>query len=110
MGPQQTQPEANPFDKAARYAARQLDAAGFLRWLLPEVFQGWRWEGWLDTRGVPFPGEPERQSDTVAAFRRLAADAPPAAAVIEFQSRPRGDMPERVAEYALRLRREVPYQ
>jgi hypothetical protein len=30
--------------------------------------------------------------------------------VIEFQTRPQGDMLERLAEYALRLRRELPYQ
>jgi hypothetical protein len=40
----------NPFDQAARYAARRLDAEGFLRWLLPEVFGPWRWLGWLETQ------------------------------------------------------------
>jgi hypothetical protein len=99
------------FDQCARYAAREVDPEGFLRWLLPaEVFGAWRWAGWLDTRRVAFPGEPERHCDTVAVFERLAGDAPPVAAVIEFQTEPRGDMPERLGEYLLRLRREVPAQ
>jgi hypothetical protein len=98
------------FDQAARYTARRLDAAGFLRWALGAVWGTWRWAGWLDTQGVPFPGEPERRSDTVAVLERVAQDGPPAAVVIEFQSRPQGDMLERLAEYVLRLRRELPYQ
>jgi hypothetical protein len=100
----------NPYDKAARYAARQLNAEGFLRWVLGDILRSWRWVGWLDTRSVPFPGEPERQADTVAAFERPQGDAPPAAAVVEFQTRPLGEMPERLGEYALRIHREVPYQ
>lgn len=100
----------NPFDQAARYAAKQLDAEGFLRWLLPEIFAAWRWDGWLDTQTMSYPGEPDRRSDTVAAFERQSGDAPPVAAVLEFQSRPLGPMLERLAEYALRLRRELPHQ
>ena len=100
----------NPYDKAARYAAKQLDAEGFLRWLLGEVLDHWRWTGWLDAQTLPFPGEPDRRSDTTAAFERTAGDGPPAAAVVEFQSRPQGDMLERLAEYVLRFRRECPAQ
>lgn len=100
----------NPFDQAARYAAKQLDAEGFLRWLLPEIFTAWRWHGWLDTQSIAFPGEPERRSDTVAVFERQAADAPPSALVVEFQSRPLGPILERLAEYALRVRREKSQQ
>ncbi len=100
----------NPFDQAARYAAKQLDAEGFLRWLMPDIFVAWRWRGWLDTQSIAFPGEPERRSDTVAAFERLAGDAPPAALVVEFQSRPLGPILERLAEYALRVRREKSQQ
>jgi hypothetical protein len=101
----------NAFDQCARYAARDVDPEGFLRWLLPvEVFAGWRWAGWLDMRRVAFPGEPDRRCDTVAAFEHQAGTAPPVAVVIEFQSEPRGDMPERLGEYLLRLRREAPAQ
>jgi hypothetical protein len=100
----------NPFDQAARYTIRNLDAVGQFRWLLREAVRHWRWTGWLDTQTVPFPGEPERRIDTVAALARIAEDRPPVAAVVEFQTRPVGEMLERVAEYALRLRRELPYQ
>jgi hypothetical protein len=98
------------FDTAARFAGKQLDPEGFLGWLLPGVFSAWRWAGWLDARAVSFPGEPARQADLMAVFTRRAGDAPPAAVVIEFQTRPQGDMLERLAEYVLRLRRELPYQ
>jgi hypothetical protein len=55
----------NPFDKASRFAAN-LDAAGFLGWLLALPPQNYEFRGWLDTRGVAFPGHPDRTGDTVA--------------------------------------------
>src|SRR4051812_15350175 len=100
----------NPYDQAARYAARLLDPLGFLRWLLAEVFLAWEWRGWLDTQTVPFPGEPERRCDTVARFLRRDRNAPPVAAVLEFQARPQGDMLERLADYTLQVRHGLPYQ
>lgn len=101
----------NDLDQAARYAARRLDVPGFLRWLLGEkTWAHWRWTRWLDTQSVPFPGEPDRRADLVAEFERPAGDAPPMAVVVEFMSEARGLTPERLAEYALRLRREQPYQ
>ena len=99
----------NPFDQNARFAAKSLDPPGFLRWLLPAAFDGWDFRGWLDTRTLPFPGEPDRTSDTVAEFRRTHGDAPALALVVEFQTRPRSEMLERLAEYVLRFRREVPF-
>jgi hypothetical protein len=48
--------------------------------------------------------------DTVATFERVAGDAPPLAVVFEFLTRPSGDVIERLAEYALRVKRELPYQ
>src|SRR6266446_5836369 len=77
-------------DQASRYAARRLDAEGFLRWLLgEETWQAWCWTGWLDTQAIPLPGEPDRRADVVAAFERLAGDAPPMAVVVEFMSEAR---------------------
>jgi hypothetical protein len=68
-------PMTTDFDKGARYAARRLDAEGFLRWLMGEKFwSAWEWKDWLDTQAVPFPGEPDRRMDTVAAFERRAHD------------------------------------
>ncbi len=101
----------NAFDKAARYAARKLDPLGLLRWLLGEVFTAaWRWTRWLDTQSVPFPGEPDRRADSVAEFERRTHDAPPVAVVIEFLSEPSGKALERLADYCLVFRRELPYQ
>jgi hypothetical protein len=101
----------NDFDKAARYAARLLDPEGFLLWILGEtLWQAWRWLGWLDTQSVPFPGEPDRRADTVPYFDHRQGQSPPLATVIEFMSQARNVTPERLAEYGLRLRRELPYQ
>jgi hypothetical protein len=99
----------NPFDQAARYAAKQLDAEGFLRWLLPGAAD-WRFAGWLDTQTLPFPGEPDRRADVVASFVPVRELGPPVAAVVEIQARPRAELPQRLAEYSLRLRREVVFQ
>ncbi len=63
----------NRFDQASRYAAK-LDAVGFLCWLLGEDAAELRFRTWLDTRTLPFPGDPERTCDTVA----WLADADPA--------------------------------
>ena len=57
----------NPFDKAARYAAKQLNAEGFLRGCWVMLLTHWRWMG-VDAQTLPFPGEPDRRSDTIAAF------------------------------------------
>ncbi len=72
----------NRFDQTSRYAGK-LDAAGFLTWLLREEPIALRFRGWLDTRTVPFPGDPERVCDTVA----WLGDADPAlewAVPVEF--------------------------
>src|SRR5436305_4208987 len=99
------------FNQAARYTTRRLHAAGVLRWLLGEtIWQAWRWQGWVDSQAVPFPGERDRRCDTVAWFDRPKGDAPPLAVVIEFLSRPRSDVLERLSEYALAVRRELPLQ
>jgi hypothetical protein len=98
----------NRFDQSARYAAKRLDAVGFLRWLVPAAFSEWAFRDWLDTRTLPFPGEPDRTCDTVAGFDPQSGEGLPVAFVIEFQSEPQGDMLERLAEYILRLRREPP--
>jgi hypothetical protein len=99
----------NTFDQAARYAARNLDAAGFLAWLFSAAAALWRWTGWVDTQNIAFPGEPDRRSDTVARFERRRGDAPPVAAVVEFMTAPRAEVYPRLAEYALRVHREVPF-
>jgi hypothetical protein len=65
----------NPYDKSARYTAK-MDPPGFLRWLLPRMMQGgYAFQRWLDTRRLPFPGEPDRTCDTVAELFSLEAGA-----------------------------------
>lgn len=76
---------ANPFDQACRYLAK-LDPALFLAWLLP--LSAARFRGWLDTRTLPFPGEPERTCDTVAALVNESEPEVFWAMPIEFQTRP----------------------
>jgi hypothetical protein len=101
----------NDYDQAARFAARRIDPEGMLRWLVGErTWAAWGWTGWLDSQAVPFPGEADRRMDTVATFERPHGDAPPLAVVIEFLTRPAEEVLRRLAEYALRVHREVPYQ
>ncbi len=66
------------YDQSARYTAK-LDPAGFLCWLVPGVVRVWAYRDWLDTRTLPFPGEPDRTCDTVAGFVTLNGEGPPAA-------------------------------
>jgi hypothetical protein len=99
------------FDSAARYAARRLDPEGFLTWLFePGFAESWKWDGWLESQAVPFPGEPERRYDTVAAFEKQAGDEQPLAVVVEFMTTPRREILPRLAEYTLRIHRELPSQ
>ena len=49
----------NRFDQACRYAAK-MDAAGFLSWLFGVSALPHSFVGWLDTRTLPFPGDPDR--------------------------------------------------
>jgi hypothetical protein len=99
------------FDQAARFAAKRLDPPGFLAWILEGFsWAAWRWTGWLDTQTVAFPGEPELRPDIVPTFERQANDAPPLAVIIEVMSEVRWIILDRLAEYAYRVRRELPYQ
>jgi hypothetical protein len=94
---------ANRFDQASRYGAK-LDAQGFYRWLLgdPTLLL----QGWLDTRSLPFPGEPERTLDTVACLFAAAVPNEPWAVPLEFQLKPDSAMFGRLLEYLGRLWRE----
>ncbi len=98
-------------DQAARYAARRLNAPAYLRELLGESFwRVWRWRGWLDSQAIPFPGEPDRRLDTLAWFDRPDGTSPPLALAVEFLARARTDVLPRLAEYTLRVHRELPFQ
>ena len=94
------------FDQAARYTAK-LDPPAFLRWLLPGLDPALAFRGWLDTRTLPFPGEPDRTCDTVAELLDAAYIGRLWALIVEFQSEPDPEILERLLEYMIRLRREV---
>ncbi len=101
----------NHFDQGSRYAVRHLDVDGFFRWLLGPVFvANWRFSHWLDTQAVPFPGEADRRSDTVAAFDRPAGDYHPLAVVVEFMSQTRRITLRRLTQYGLQVQEDCPYQ
>jgi len=101
----------NDFDQAARYVARHLDPIGLFHWLLGDTFADlWEWREWLDTQAVPFPGAPERRSDTVATFDSRAMNQPPLALVIEFMSHARQSTLLRMTQYTLQIHHDCPYQ
>ena len=64
-------------------------------------------QGWLDTRTLPFPGEPDRTCDTVAEMLDAAHLGRLWALIVEFQSEPDAEILDRLLEYMVRLRREV---
>jgi hypothetical protein len=75
-----------------------MDPVGFLCRLLGEDRATLRFRTWLDTRTLPFPGEPERTCDTVA----WLAEADPAvewAVAVEFSLEPDGEMFGRLLIY-----------
>ena len=96
----------NPFDQGSRYLAK-LDPPGFLRWLEPSFEDPLVFNGWLDTRSIPFPGVPDRTCDTVAEIRDSTKRATSWAIPIEFQTRPDSQMFGRLLEFLGRLWRET---
>jgi hypothetical protein len=94
----------NRFDQASRYAAK-LDPLGLLRWLLRGA--AITFVRWLDTRSIPFPGEPDRTCDTVACLYEQAMPDVLWAVPIEFSLRPDGTLFGRLLEYLGRAWREL---
>jgi hypothetical protein len=78
---------ANPYDQASRYLLRQF-AAPLLAWLLRTPPRALDFVCWLDTRGIPWPGQPDRTCDTVAHLRDPDAGGMPWAVPVEFQLDP----------------------
>jgi hypothetical protein len=93
-------------DQAARYIAKR-DPPGFLRCVFPKCDPALVFFGWLDTRTVPYPGEPDRICDTVAGLGHTTDPDKFWAAVVEFQAAPDEEGLERLLEYKVRLRREL---
>jgi hypothetical protein len=88
----------NHFDQAARFAAK-LDAPAFLAWVLDVSPNALGFAGWIDTRAIPFPGAPDRTSDTVARLEPPGGTEPPWALALEFQTEPDATMFGRLLEY-----------
>jgi len=96
----------NVFDQAARYCA-QCDPIGFLRWLIRGLSRALLFQGWLDTRTLPFPGGHDRTCDMVADLAEHA-DADRRWAVInEFQTEPETEILDRELEYVALIRRAL---
>jgi hypothetical protein len=91
----------NPFDQACRYLIKKY--AGILGWLLGALPAAVRFAGWLDTRSIPFPGEPDRVCDTVAHLVDTTGPERHWAVPIEFQLKPISRMFGRLLEYLARL-------
>jgi hypothetical protein len=96
----------NVFDQSARFVAKS-DPAGFLRWLIPGLPSALAFQGWLDTRTLPFPGEADRTCDTVVELFDPSDPSTRWAVATEFQSEPDADILDRNLEYLARLRREL---
>ena len=78
---------ANPFDKASRHLAK-ADPDTFFAWATGLPRAAFAFDGWLDTRAVPLPHEPDQIGDTVARVRNTAATEPDWAVAVEFQIEP----------------------
>jgi len=73
----------NVYDQGCRKLLR-LFAVVLLAWLLRLTADKMDFAGWLDTRGLPWPGEPDRTCDTVAYLRDLEQGGLPFAVPVEF--------------------------
>jgi hypothetical protein len=88
----------NYYDKASRFVAK-LDSVEFLSWLFGVPTNTFVFRDWLDTRDIPFPGEPDRTCDTVAHLEDVAAHGVPWAVAVEFQTQPDPTMFGRMLGY-----------
>ncbi|HEV3437570.1 MAG TPA: hypothetical protein VG122_09425 [Gemmata sp.] len=59
--------------------------------------------GWLDTRAISFPGEPDRTSDMVAHLANLLEHGIPWALLLEFQIVPDSEMFGRIVRHLAAL-------
>ena len=96
----------NAFDQASRYGV-QPDPIGFFRWLIPGLDRALGFQGWLDTRTLPFPGTTDRTCDTVADLAKHPKDSLRWALVNEFQTVPKADILDRLLDYLASLRLEL---
>jgi hypothetical protein len=88
----------NLYDQSSRYLAR-IDPPGFFCWLLGPRAEDFAFRGWLDTRAISFPGEPDRTSDMVAHLANLLEHGIPWALLLEFQIVPDPEMFGRIVRH-----------
>ena len=88
----------NHFDQASRFAVR-LDPLGFLVWAFRVPDDAIAFRGWLDTRGIAFPGATDRTGDSVARVEHPEGIEPPWAIAVEFQREPDATMFGRLMIY-----------
>ena len=94
----------NVFDQAARFCV-QSDPIGFFLWLIRHLAAALLFQGWLDTRTLPFPGAPDRTCDLVAELAENAEADRRWAIVTEFQTDPDTEILDRELEYVALIRR-----
>jgi len=97
---------SNPYDQACRFLLRSFPLP-LLSWMLRLPPGGLDFAGWLDTRGLPWPGSPDRTCDTVAHLRDPARGGLPWAVPVEFQIDPDPGMLGRGLGYLGGLREEL---
>jgi hypothetical protein len=88
----------NVYDQASRFVIR-LGSLPMLLWLLGASEEDIGFVEWLDTRGLPWPGQPDRTCDTVAWLTDRARGDVPWAVVVEVQVEPDAKMFGRLLIY-----------
>jgi hypothetical protein len=77
----------NDFDMTCRRMVKDTPEA-FLPWLFPDFDTVARRGGWVDTRRIAFPGEPDQTGDLVFELDIRDPVQPPWAVALEFQLEP----------------------
>jgi hypothetical protein len=88
----------NVYDQASQFLL-DLDPLALLCWLLRVAAGALTFDRWLNTRSIPWPGQPDRFCDTVAELRDLLDGERPWALVAEVQLEPDPEMFGRLLEY-----------
>jgi hypothetical protein len=88
----------NVYDQASRFLLR-LGAQAWLLWLLGAKPEEVGFVCWLDTRALPWPGQPDRTCDTVAWLSDHSDGDRPRALVAESQVQPDPEMFGRLSQY-----------
>jgi hypothetical protein len=91
----------------AAVSAINLDPEGHTRLLEPTLDPDLRYQRWLPTQLIAFPGKPDRRCDTVAELVSQAQTPAPWAYVLEVEAQARARFPERLFEYQARAARRL---